>query len=284
MLNRIVKFLWILFFASLVLLIQFKLQSNLRPLINWIQRLQGLFTNPLFGGFVIGVIFGLISCPICGLPLATYVAGREERLLAGFFSSILFTLGRFTVFLILGVLAGLIGQAIVENNLFRILGFIFVLAGIFMLVLSLDLWGLIDIRKYTTQKIFTKLHLEPRQSKIFGNIRHPLEYFIWGSLLGIVCSLEGFGFVLPVWAAAISTANIFYAMLTMFVFAVGAFLPTTIIIFGTQGSVRAINYFFKGEFIGYVRKTGAVVLFVLGCLYIFIGIKNARLLLFGLPR
>lgn len=277
--NKIVKFSWILFFASLVLLIQFKLQSNLWPLIGWIQRMQGFFMNPLFGGFAIGVIFGLISCPICGVPLATYVSGREERLLAGLFSSILFTLGRFIIFLILGILAGLIGEAIVENSLFRILGFIFVLAGIFMLILSFDLSGLIDIRKYTTQKVITKLHLE--RSKVFKNIGHPLEYFIWGGLLGVVCSLEGFGFVLPVWASAISTANIFYALLVMFVFALGAFIPPTMLIFGAQGSVRAINHAFRGEFIGYVRKTGAVVLFILGCGYIFIGIKNARLFLFG---
>jgi sulfite exporter TauE/SafE len=280
MLNKIVKFLWILFFAFLVLLIQFRLQANLRPLISWIQRIQGLFISPVFWGFAIGIIFGLITCPICGVPLATYVAGREEKLLAAVFSSILFTLGRFMVFLILGILAGLIGEVIVKNNLFRILGFVFALAGIFMLILSFDLSGLIDIRKYTTQKIIIRLHLE--RSKIFGSVNHPLEYFIWGSLLGIVCSLEGFAFVLPVWTSAVATANIFYAVLVMFIFALGAFIPPTILIFSALGSVRLADYLFKGKFIGYVRKVGAVVLFVLGCGYIFFGIKSARLLLFGL--
>jgi sulfite exporter TauE/SafE len=242
--------------------------------------MQGLFINPAFGGFAIGLIFGLISCPICGVPLATYVAGREEKLLASVLSSLLFTIGRFIVFLILGILAGLIGKAIVENGLFRILGLIFALAGIFMLVLSSDLSGLIDIRKYTTQRIISRLHLE--QNKLAKSINHPLEYFIWGGLLGIVCSLEGFVFVLPVWISAVTTGNVFFAILVMVLFAIGAFIPPTIFIFGALSSVKLVDYLCKGKFIGQVRKVGAVVLFVLGCGYIFIGLKNARLLLFGL--
>ena len=236
----------------------------------------------LIWAFWLGILFGMITCPICGVPLASYVIGGEGEVVGAFYSSILFNTGRFVVFVVLGVLAGLIGQELVVMGLSSVFSIAFGLAGFFMMLMSADLFGVWNIRDHMTVRVMRlvgRFYKMPDPDKI--NVRHPIEYTIWGLILGVVCSLEALFFVVPVWVSAVQSANIPYAVLTMVVFGLGAFTPPTIMVALEGGSVELCQKYTKSNVIKFTRYVGGLTLLYLGLQYMALGLASGTTPLSG---
>ncbi|MBD3387995.1 MAG: hypothetical protein GF414_03540 [Candidatus Altiarchaeales archaeon] len=224
----------------------------------------------------LGLLFGLISCPVCGVPLAAYIAGGEENVRAAFYSSVLFTAGRFITFIVLGIVTGLAGSVIS----YTIAPVAILVAGVFMVALSADLLGLLDIRHYITSQVFKYLKLP-----VFS-VNHPVEYMVWGTVTGFVCTVEASVFLAPISAVALANAasapsllfSLGKAVLIITSFAVGAFIPPTLMIMLARGSVEVAQRYMRSNVLTFVRYVGGVVLLLLGVQYIAMGLTSAQTL------
>lgn len=257
--NKLIYILWIIVGVLLVIFGQIKLFS-IFPFINksFAQALN--YTgNAIILGLWLGLLFGAVSCPVCGIPFIFYTAGAEQGkakniILAG----LIFNISRFIVFLILGILAGILGELIIQAKLNKIFPFITMLVGIFLVILALDLFNIININfRINLPKL---------------NIQHPGEYIIWGMILGIICATEGLAFAAPVWLNALTKASILYAMLAMVVFTIASFIPP-IAMLGIFGSTiellsKRINILKP------IKHIGGFVLLFLATQYIILGIIN----------
>jgi len=82
--------------------------------------------------FFLGLIFGLIICPFCALPLASYASNTEKGSIGVFRASILFNAGRFFIFIIIGVITGIASTSFTLNP--AVISYAYVLSGIMMLL------------------------------------------------------------------------------------------------------------------------------------------------------
>jgi len=143
-----------------------------------------------------------------------------------------------------------------------------------MLFLAFDLFGLIEIRKFMTNKsmgIINKIFLKFSSGRLNFKVNHPVEYIIWGLITGVACGIE---FLLPmliVWANAISFGGVFYAVIIFAVFGIATFIPPTILITFIGGSVNLAQKHISGVQY-YARYSGALFLLFLGFVYIIGGI------------
>lgn len=277
--NKLVYILWIIGGALLVIFVQLKF-SVVFPLVSHsFARALDYHGSAVILGFWVGLLFGLISCPICGVPLVSYTLGAEEgKAKAIVFASILFNVSRFIVFFILGILAGVVGEAIIQSKLNTLLPFVTVAVGIFLVILSLDLFNILNLRAYLTSRIIKLIN--PRINTPKLNIQHPVEYVIWGMILGVVCVMEGLAFVTPVWLDAIRTANIFYGILAMLAFTIGAFIPPVSMLAICGGGVELLSKRVNRlNLLRTIRYIGGFVLLFLGTQYMVLGITSAQSIL-----
>jgi len=229
--------------------------------------------------FFLGLIFGLIICPFCALPLASYASNTEKGSIGVFRASILFNAGRFFIFIIIGVITGIASTSFTLNP--AVISYAYVLSGIMMLFLAADLFGLIEIRRFMTakaMKIINEIFLKLSPAGLTFKVNHPLEYTAWGLVLGVACGIE---FLLPVmiiWANALSFGSIPYAVLIFAVFGIATFIQPTILITGIGGSVDLAQKHISGVQY-YARYTGAVFLLFLGFVYVMFGITSGGTLL-----
>ncbi len=226
----------------------------------------------IFWSFWLGIIFGIIICPFCALPLASYASSAENQGISVFKASILFNFGRFIVFVLIGLIAGFVSMSLVLNS--EVISYAYVLAGIMMLFLAFDLFGLIEIRKFMTDKsmgVINKIFLKFASGRLNFKVNHPIEYIVWGLIIGVACGSE---FLLPmliVWANAVSFGGAAYAVLIFAVFGIATFIPSTILITFMGGSVNLAQKRISGVQY-YVRYSGALFLLFLGFVYIIGGI------------
>jgi hypothetical protein len=225
----------------------------------------------------LGILFGLISCPVCGVPLAAYIAGGEGNMKSAFYSSVFFTIGRFITFILLGIGTGLLGSMLS----YKVAPFAILFAGVFMVALSADLLGLIELRHYVTARIFRLLKFPT------FSVNHPIEYVVWGTVTGFVCTIEASVFLAPISAVAMAQAasapgillSIAKAISIIVAFAIGAFIPPTALILLARGSVELAQKYMKSNAMTFARYVGGVLLLLFGVEYIALGLNSTTSLI-----
>ena len=206
--------------------------------------------------FLIAFGAGLISfLSPCVLPLIpgyiSYISGQSlqnilENKKINIFSLILFCLGFSTVFVILGASASFLGQALLQNsNVLR------VIAGIIVIIFSLQLIGLINIPYLNFEKRF-----DAKESR---NILFPYVIglafgFGWtpciGPILGSILALASIEETL---VRAISLL-IFYSLGLTIPFVLSGYLIQKFLLFSKN---------FKKN-INFINKTGGAILLITG--------------------
>jgi len=274
-LERIYRGIIILVLSAVLILFQFNYFIPLIYSSDIVLHLKDAVQNAGFSilwSFWLGIIFGIIICPFCALPLASYASSAENRGISVFKASVLFNFGRFIVFVLVGLAAGFVSISLILNS--KVISYAYVLSGIMMLFLAFDLFGLIEIRKFMTNKsmgIINKIFLKFSSGRLNFKVNHPVEYIIWGLITGVACGIE---FLLPmliVWANAISFGGVFYAVIIFAVFGIATFIPPTILITFIGGSVNLAQKHISGVQY-YARYSGALFLLFLGFVYIIGGI------------
>ncbi len=276
--KRILKGTIILIIAVFLIIFQFKFFIPLIYSPNLIEFFKEAVQNAGFSllwAFSLGIIFGVIICPFCALPLTTYISSKEDSKTGGFIAAILFNIGRITIFVLIGIFAGFSSDFI--NITSEIISYAYALAGIMMLLLSADLFGLIEIRKFIdekakkiTNKFFAACNLKFHK-KLNFKINNPIEYVLWGMFIGTACSIEFLFPMLIVWTNAISQGGVTHAIIIFALFGIGTFIPPTILITAAHFSIKITSNKIKGvEY--YVRYSGAIFLLFLGLVYLSTGL------------
>lgn len=158
--------------------------------------------------FVYGIIFGLISCPVCGLPLSLALGATETHLRGVILKNIMFHVSRFLIIFVYAFCGSLITSGL--NLIFQNVSFF--LGAIIMIIAGFNLLGKLRINFFG---------LCPHSS---GTLKGSF-YALFGFSLGFVCGFEATGFLLPLWFGnKDSTTNVF----TLLIFSFSAVLPLMI--------------------------------------------------------
>jgi sulfite exporter TauE/SafE len=105
--------------------------------------------------FLLGLLFGSGPCLVsCGPLLVSYVAGTRKSLRQGALSYLLFSLAKVSAYLVLSLAVFLIGRFAVDRLLGNFSQYIFILGGVFIVVLGL----LVAIGSRLEFKPWQKLH------------------------------------------------------------------------------------------------------------------------------
>jgi len=240
--------------------------SSALALQDWyFDALQNAQTSILWS-LALGIILGTLICPTCSFPLTAYILGAESTAKNAFWASILFNTGRLSVFLMFGILAGLFGYFLAPE--LRMIAFGMV--GVLMLLFAMELFDLIHLSQYISGGLTKHITLP------LVSVNHPIELFIWGSLLGVVCSVNLIVPIATVWFGAI-TQNFFHAILVVLLFGIGAIIPPTIIAVIAGGSVEFTEKYMKSDVRKYARYIGGTILTFMGVQYL----TGFALVLFG---
>lgn len=217
--------------------------------------------------FLLGLLFGLVTCPVCGVPLAAYVVTGEGNVKSTALSSILFNGGRMVIFLVFGIIAAVFSTFLPPWAL--ILGY--GVSGFLMILLSADLFGIIDIRAYSSEKILNFIN---RYTRFETDIQHPVEYVVWGSVMGIACSAELVMGLMTVWINAMTAQGFIYSFMMVVLFALGVFIPPTILVALAGCSMELACKYTSGNIRIYVRYIGSIFLLYLGIFYMSLALHG----------
>ena len=208
----------------------------------------------IFVAFGAGLISFLSPCVLPLIPgYISFISGQSLKEILddnkiNFFPLILFCCGFSTVFIILGASASFLGQALLQNSeLLRIL------AGIIIIIFSLQLIGLINISYLNLEKRF-----EAKRSK---NILYPY-------MIGLAF---GFGWtpcIGPILGSILALASIeetlFRAVILLSFYSLGLALPFILSGYLIQKFLNFSKNFKKN--INLISKIGGIVLFFTGIL------------------
>lgn len=212
-----------------------------------------LFISGLFGALhCVGMCGGLIMA--CGMKFG-----------GGTLFSISYNTGRITSYVILGAVMGFLGKALIAAGLFgKFQGVMPVIAGIFMILIGIDLLGYAPdwLKRFTTG-------LFPRflSDRLIGNQLKkgtPVPFF-----LGILNGLIPCGLLYAVGIKAAATADPLNGMLTMLVFGAGT-LPALILAGAFSGALGRARS-------GLLLKASYLFIVVLGIRSISNGIGYLRI-------
>ena len=208
----------------------------------------------IFVAFGAGLISFLSPCVLPLIPgYISFISGQSLKEILddqkiNFFPLILFCGGFSTVFIILGASASFLGQALLQNSeILRIL------AGIIIIIFSLQLIGLINISFLNLEKRF-----EAKRSK---NILYPY-------MIGLAF---GFGWtpcIGPILGSILALASIeetlFRAVILLSFYSLGLAIPFILSGYLTQRFLIFSKNFKKN--INLISKTGGVILLITGIL------------------
>ena len=208
----------------------------------------------IFVAFGAGLISFLSPCVLPLIPgYISFISGQSLKEILddqkiNFFPLILFCCGFSTVFIILGASASFLGQALLQNSeILRIL------AGIIIIIFSLQLIGLINISYLNLEKRF-----EAKRSK---NILYPY-------MIGLAF---GFGWtpcIGPILGSILALASIeetlFRAVILLSFYSLGLAIPFILSGYLTQRFLIFSKNFKKN--INLISKTGGVILLITGIL------------------
>ena len=208
----------------------------------------------IFVAFGAGLISFLSPCVLPLIPgYISFISGQSLKEILddqkiNFFPLILFCGGFSTVFIILGASASFLGQALLQNSeILRIL------AGIIIIIFSLQLIGLINISFLNLEKRF-----EAKRSK---NILYPY-------MIGLAF---GFGWtpcIGPILGSILALASIeetlFRAVILLSFYSLGLAIPFILSGYLTQRFLIFSKNFRKN--INLISKTGGAILLITGIL------------------
>jgi len=175
-------------------------------------------------GFILGLSTGVICIAYCGPVLLPYLMGEGNSVGKSFWYVTLFLMGRLLAYLLVGVLAGLLGAAFLQNS-----GFGPVVMGVVNIVLAvmLILYGIYRFREICLGK-----NQQPIE-RAFGGRWPYLVPFVGGAVTGInICPP-----FLLVFSQAINTNQLSDSVFYFFMF----FLGTSV-------------YFIPFPFVGFFRR------------------------------
>jgi len=241
--GRLRDYLICILAALLLIYLQKFLVGSFTPYSGFTSSVGSYFLLALVSGF----FFGLISCPVCGLPLSLSLASTENILLGVFFKNIIFHLGRFLIIFSYAYIGGVIIQSL--NNFFYNLSFL--LGGFLMALIGL---GII-------------LRVKLRLPFLFlgkGGV-NPLFYLLLGLSLGFACGLEAGGFLVPLWLRA---GSFFVRVMGGFIFSFSAILPTLIMSFLIYLGFEGAIFFFKERVRFFLTNTSGFFLLLFGVFFI----------------
>ncbi len=208
----------------------------------------------IFVAFGAGFISFLSPCVLPLIPgYISFISGQSLKEILkdqkiNFFPLILFCGGFSTVFIILGASASFLGQALLQNSeILRIL------AGIIIIIFSLQLIGLINISFLNLEKRF-----EAKRSK---NILYPYTIglafgFGWTPCIGPILG--------SILALASIEETLFRAVILLSFYSLGLAIPFILSGYLTQRFLIFSKNFKKN--INLISKTGGVILLVTGIL------------------
>ncbi len=208
----------------------------------------------IFVAFGAGLISFLSPCVLPLIPgYISFISGQSlkellEHKKINFFPLILFCSGFSTVFIILGASASFLGQALLQNSeILRIL------AGLIIIIFSLQLIGLINISYLNLEKRF--------EAKKSTNILYPY-------LIGLAF---GFGWtpcIGPILGSILALASIeetlYRAVLLLSFYSLGLAIPFILSGYVTQKFLIFSKNFKKN--INLISKIGGIILLITGIL------------------
>ena len=207
-----------------------------------------------FVAFGAGLISFLSPCVLPLIPgYISYISGQSlqnilESKKINLFSLILFCLGFSTVFVILGASASVIGKALLQNS-----DFLRILAGIIIIIFSLQLIGLINIPYLNLEKRF-----DAKESR---NILFPY-------VIGLAF---GFGWtpcIGPILGSILALASIEEtlgrAILLLILYSLGLAIPFVLSGYLIQKFLLFSKNFKKN--INFISKSGGIILLITGIL------------------
>jgi len=208
---------------------------------------------------VLGLIFGMIGCPVCGVSLAACVSLRQRDARYVLLSIGLFSLGRLAAFLSIGIVAwsglrlagGLCGGA---GGMV-----VFCAVGALMLVLGVQMFA---VPKAKPSCPGTQPGAEHRSL---------VGYLLWGAGVGIACGTEALVFVLPAVAPGTGVAA---ALLVLVVFCLAAVIPIALLVVAAALSVSALGRVMSPGARRVVRYAGGVFVMFFGTQFICLGLRG----------
>ena len=216
--------------------------------------------------FLIGFLGGFSHCiGMCGGFVVTYtikIAENEPQTDLSYFQKIiphfLYNTGRLLTYTILGEIFGFIGGTLgVVFAIQNFQGGLQLLAGIFMLLMGLDLAGLIP---NLAPDAFPGVNIFKRMvNALFVKVNRK-NIFILGMVLGLIPC----GLVYAVGAKAAATQSVFGGFLTMLIFGLGTF--PAMLLTGITANL------FSAKFRVRLYRIAAIMVILLGILTIFRGI------------
>jgi sulfite exporter TauE/SafE/copper chaperone CopZ len=218
-------------------------------------------------GLVMGLTAGFSTCMALIGGLVAVISARYEKLHAGntrwqnFAPHIAFNIGRIAGFSILGGLIGWVGSALTFSPL--ALGLLTFLAGLFMLVLGLQLTGLFPR--------LTSLSLPPKLAEKLGIAKHSQSGYhtVRTAMIGSLTFFLPCGFTQAMQLFAVSTGSWQLGALAMGLFALGT-TPGLILIGGLASLI-------KGEKAKTIFKIVGVLVTALALVSVAGGLKMAGL-------
>ena len=211
--------------------------------------LVGLPVNFFLFSLCSGVIFGLISCPVCGFPLSLALGSTEKLAGSVILKNILFHLARFSMIFIYAFFGNLLTKGFdrIFNNLSFFVG------GLVMIIM-----GLIILGKF-------KLNLGSLYPKKFNGL-NSFFYFLFGISLGFACSFEATGFLVPLWLGAGDSFIVKFTGLLIFSFTavLPVMLMSILFYFGFKGLIS----FFKERCRFFLINISGFYLLILGLVFV----------------
>lgn len=201
--------------------------------------------------FVIGLLTSVHCVAMCGGICITQCALPEENdqaKLSKFSTikpSLLYNLGRVISYTVVGGLVGALGSVVSFSGVMK--GTVQILAGIFMVIMGVNMLGLFPWLK----------RLNPRMPKIFAKQIYKQRAKNNNALfIGLLNGLMPCGPLQAMQLYALSTGSLFKGALSMFLFSVGTF--PLMFAFG------ALSSFLNRKFTGKMMKASAVLVLILG--------------------
>ncbi|MBW2990788.1 sulfite exporter TauE/SafE family protein [Candidatus Woesearchaeota archaeon] len=194
--------------------------------------------NLIIQAFVLGIIYGLGPCTIsCAPVLVPIVMTASKNWKQGLIYTLVFSLGRVIVYVLLGMLMGALGKTLEIYISNKIIGIFFALLGI---------------------ALFFKVHTRCLVSKVKITGLH------MSFVAGIIMGFSPCAPMLAALALAVASKSILIGGLIALVFGVGTVLSPILIIGTVSGKWASIK-----EFQNINNYVAGVFLFILGLIFFF---------------
>ncbi len=204
----------------------------------------------ILNALVSGIVFGLLACPGCALPITFSFVSSEISFKNVFYPAIVFNFSRLLSISIYAFI-GNIGFSSLRTLFSAGKGFMF--SGLIMLVFAVLIYKNISFKSgFKNMKI---------------RYQGLLLYAFWGFSLGFGCGLEATGFLMPLWNYP---QNIVTKIASSLIFAFFSVIPVLILIFTLALSLKKLIGLLGSAKV-YLRNLASFYLFILGLIFILSG-------------